>query len=230
MSKHIFAFYKHDLSTCPNVSSFKDATLWQRLQIVRIKPGDRFILFDRTQHVILEASSHILEKRIVAGTIIEQHQNTTLQPNITLLLPILKKDALAYAVYVAAQMGVHTIVPLITQKSAQTLNATRLNGVLIAACEQAKQFIPPILTHPIPLQDIPHTNTLNVCLDEHGTSMRDLSYTQDITMTLGPEGGFTQEEKDFLAQRNFTNVKLTDTVLRSREAVCVGLGIIRSFS
>ena len=54
------------------------------------------------------------------------------------------------------------------------------------------------------------------------------AYTSNISVTLGPEGGFSSEEEDLLHQANFTPYRLTPTILRSREAVCLGLGAVRA--
>ena len=46
---------------------------------------------------------------------------------------------------------------------------------------------------------------------------------------VGPEGDLTQEEKDYLKQQGFVFCRLTPTVLRARQAVALGLGILRSY-
>jgi len=45
---------------------------------------------------------------------------------------------------------------------------------------------------------------------------------------FGPEGGLTKQEEDLLKENDFEFYVLTPTVLRSVEAVAVGLGSVRS--
>lgn len=252
MNKHVFAFYKHNLSKeikhfhTGEIFSYKDAKLWSRLvKIVRIKPQDLFILFDHEENVTLQATEEMIEsKRIISGIVQKKEINKPILPTITLLLPILKKDAFEYAIYVATQIGVQTIVPVITHKSQTALPAIfdRLQKLMIAACEQSKNFIAPYLEKPVVL-----TKALETCekievkiwFDEHGSPTKELSEelfkkikktdTNKITVIIGPEGGFSQDEEKLIHQANFTPYKLTPTILRSREAICVGLGIVRSF-
>lgn len=261
MNKHLFAFYKKDLhSLIPSAGghahktvSFKDADLHNRLtKIVRIKPGDRFILFDEKIQVTC-CATEMLEKRVVSGSIEKQAVNKPLSPPITLLLPILKKEALEYAVYVAAQMGVQEIIfipttksqrlssPRLSSKQTLPVSENRLHSIVIAACEQSKNFIFPKLTvtnleFPQILQKFSDTST-KIWLHETGDPIQNLfnktgfvktGFVKNIVLTLGPEGGFSQAEEKILHDAHFSPYKLTPTILRSREALCVGLGVIRS--
>ena len=245
MSKHVFAFYKENLSehVGPIGADFsiKDPALWNRLtKIVRIKPGDRFILFDDTHNFTIVASEDILTtKRLVSGTIESIEKNKAITPELTLYLPILKKDAFEYVIYVAAQMGVSRIVPIVTQKSEQKeYDLDRVSSIMIAACEQSKNFVQPTIELTQKLQEIEFDESLKILFDEHGDTFvtfdtRSKLRTQDeriqnIALTIGPEGGFTKDEKKSLHKAGFISFRLTPTILRSREAAALGIGIVRS--
>lgn len=254
MSKHAFAFYKKNLTSQikyiheGETFSYKDSQLWNRLtKIVRIKPQDLFILFDHEQSVTLQATQDLIQnKRIISGIITKKEINKKISPKITLLLPILKKDAFEYAIYVATQMGVQKIVPIITEKSQASLPAIfdRLQSIMISACEQSKNFIAPYLEEPIFLNNFLEANFLkNNCekiwFNEDGSNIKELFEKIDtcknknepdknIFVIIGPEAGFSKKEETLLLKSNFSSYKLTPTILRSREAICVGLGIVRS--
>jgi len=248
MAKHIFALYKQHLSEliasvrCGDVLRFKDATLWNRLvTILRIKPQEKFILFDENNQVELIANETMLtEKRVVACTITSKKSNLAFQPSITLLIPLLKKDALEYVTYVAAQMGVQSIIPVVTKKSDQTIKEKeydRLHKIIIAACEQSKNFIPPTLQELMELSKVSmEQDTCKLCFDEHGKPTIELVtrlekiQAKKLLLTIGPEGGFTESEKKFLHHAGFNFYKLTPTILRSQEALTVGLGVVRSLT
>lgn len=244
MNKHVFAFYHKHLSSQTKLLhqgelfSYKDATLWNRLiRVVRLQPGDSFILFDQEINVTLQATPETIEnKRIISGIIQTKEKNRSIDPSITLLLPILKKEAFEYALYAATQMGVQTIQPVISNKSQTALPTSfdRIKSIMVAACEQSKQFIAPEIKDPLVL-----SQALELCdtsqkiwFDEHGSSLNTLltnyPHEQAITLILGPEGGFTAEEQQAISKKDFAAYRLTPTILRSREALCVGLGIVRS--
>ena len=54
------------------------------------------------------------------------------------------------------------------------------------------------------------------------------NHIKKIMLIFGPEGGLTEEEITLLKSDNFEFYALTPTVLRSVEAVAVGLGSLRS--
>jgi 16S rRNA (uracil1498-N3)-methyltransferase len=249
MSKHIFAIYHKNLSELSSslnpeeTVSLKNPELWNRLiKILRIKPKEKFIIFNEQIHVEIEASDDILKnKRLISGIIKKKEPNKILSPHITLYLPLLKKEALESVVYCAAATGVTTIVPIITEKShvSQLDEKTkfRLNKIIIAACEQSKNFAGTKIESPVKLENLLthlEKNSYKICFDEDGDHasnlLKNLSPNTPIATTLGPEGGFADHEKELLQNLHFNFYKLTPTILRSREAACVGLGLLRSLT
>jgi 16S rRNA (uracil1498-N3)-methyltransferase len=51
----------------------------------------------------------------------------------------------------------------------------------------------------------------------------------DIAIAIGPEGDFSEEEKDFLFGKNFIGCKLSDTVLRSETAAIYALSVANNY-
>lgn len=250
MSKHIFAYYIKNLALLlqemepENFLQFKDPTLWNRIiTITRTKAGEHFVLFDDKINVIISAHKSMLNnKRIIAGNILSQNLNVPLEPSITLLLSILKKDAMHAAVYAAAQMGVTEIVPVTTERGQGKWNRSnieKIQQVMISACEQAKQFVLPTIQEAFSLKkyfekEKKEDMEYRICFDEHGKPLiKFISEAKQsaskIKATLGPEGGFSKNELELLKANEFKFYKLTPTILRSRDAVLVGLGMLRSY-
>lgn len=208
-------------------------------------------------NVTIKATEKLIQnKRTISGIIEKIEENQSITPSITLFLPILKKEAFEYAIYVAAQMGVTKIVPVITQKSialrqgatlrqgasSSQISAERLENIMIAACEQSKNFVAPKLKNQIEFSQaltLAKKHKIKLWFDEHGESVTNLITDlakhlknklddSEIALTLGPEGGFSGAEEKMLRECGYFSYKLTPTILRSREAICVSLGIIRS--
>src|SRR5437016_1403087 len=104
MQAHEFALYFPQLSKLHEMSNLhpsstltiKEPELVRRItHIVRLKPQERCILFDAQYHiqVIIEAVGKELHCKIT-----EFAQNKALQPAITTLLPLLKREALTDAI------------------------------------------------------------------------------------------------------------------------------------
>lgn len=108
---------------------------------------------------------------------------------------------------------------------------------MIAACEQSKNRYIPELLHPAPLVSVLNDchNSDLVCFHAGGTPLLDwipqLAHkkTSKTSVFIGPEGGFTSKEIDlFMHDSACTIAGLTPTILRSRDAACLGLGLIAS--
>ena len=246
MSKHLFAIYLENLSfLLSNKQEEKtflldDATLKNRLtKILRIKPSEEFILFDEFINARFLLKLTPTNKKTFCVELLSKQENLAIEPSITLYLPILKKEAFEYAIYIAAQMGVTTIIPVATEKGVRELpKHDRLQKIMIAACEQSKNFVIPKLEQPQVLRETIEVsgkiNSHKICFDENGAPAHELmqklvkNKNNKIIITLGPESGFSESEKEELKKAGFSFYRLTPTILRSREAIAVGLGMVRS--
>jgi 16S rRNA (uracil1498-N3)-methyltransferase len=249
IKSHIFSFYVSTLSTLienkrvGNNLLFRDSTLSHRLtRIIKLRDGDSFILFDDNIHALLNASSEMFSgKRIVAGSIRSISQNTFLKPEITLCVGLLRREAWDQVLYVAAQMGATRVVPLLTDRVQRSWGAekevARIEKIMVSAREQAKQFSAPIIERPISLEEFlksEKSESVRICFEHEGKNLFEVlddvrnKENKKIDLLFGPEGGLSKQELNFAIENGFTMCGLTPTVLRSIEAVTVGLGVARS--
>jgi len=239
--KHIFSFY------CPRsiqVSWFAGSTIWLQdqdlihrlIKVIKIQKDDEFVLFDKKQHVGLHVLA-VLKKEIQV-CIVSIQSNVVLQPKITYLLPLLKKDALEQAVYSLAEIGVSEICLVITAKSRQSLMSEkelqRLCSIIIAAAEQSKNYVFPELLEPQELSEAVSGLSLSaskIVFDASGESFFDvrtkLKDLPEVALLVGPEGGLMQEELSLLENQNFQMCELTQTTLRAVQAVAVSAALFR---
>ena len=148
------------------------------------------------------------------------------------------KAVLEEIVYNAAQLGVTSIVPLQTTKAHalpfSAKETERLFKIMIAACEQAKQFAIPQLKNPISLKEAveDYQAERQLVFDSTGKScasfFSSLKIPASLTVAFGPEGGLTDEELATLEEASFEKVQLTPTILRSEDAPLLGIGLLRS--
>lgn len=265
--KHLFALFCKDLSKylsgyIPGVNrfsiEFRDDDLWHRLtKILRIRSGQEIVLFDEHINapvVILEQT--FTKKNTVFISIGEIRTNQPLKPHITLMPCILKKDAFEDIIYASAQMGVNKIIPILSDKVQREWGdkkeRERLFNIMVAACEQSKNFFLPEICEPAKIQDIckqfgmcssDKQTSFKIYFDPAGACFVDLlekikKFTDknsiykvsdlQISLLFGPEGGLASQEEKYLLDAGFVTYALTPTILRAREAVIVGLGGVRS--
>lgn len=247
--KHTFAVFYKDLTKAvdpetANCIEIADKELANRvLKILRMRNGECLTLFDSSINLDLELLNTEQSKHRLSAKILRYESNNRISQEIVLMPCLLKKEALEEIIYAAAQMAVTQIVPLISAKTqrswGQEKELDRLTKIMISACEQSKNFIIPKLCNPIKIQDLSnyfdaHKHQIKAYFDPVGQNFISLLQTIQNTpnastaLLFGPEGGLTQEEEKIVSDVGFKTYALTQTILRSREAVIVGLGGVRS--
>jgi 16S rRNA (uracil1498-N3)-methyltransferase len=245
-NNHTFALFYSSLPLANSWSAgcnitIIDQQLWHRItSVLRLSSGEHVVLFDAKQHLEIELNPETFKKKnIIHATVITINPNTPLTPTVILMLALLKKEAFETVAYLAAQIGATHLQPLITTKIqrewGKEKELARLTNIMIAAAEQSKNFVLPIIYEPVPLTQLDeNSSTLTIFFEDTGTPLISIIKTitetkpQTIRLVFGPEGGLTSEEQHLLISKNFLSCALTQTTLRSQEAVAVGLGIIRS--
>ncbi len=239
-NSHEFALFVSELRATGKEVIVQDPdTVHRMTHVLRLTVGDSVTLFSATQ--VLRVLVNSMTKKAVSCQIEQVITPTRLVPRITLLLPVLKKEALEEAIYSAVELGVTELALVKTEKThaAAFLQAhhDRLLKIIHAAQEQAKQFVPITLTGPVTLIEAVATHTKIptkiVALQGGGTLLSCLKAhpkDADILLAVGPEADFTDQEKIFLQENNFIPVSLGSTVLRAQQAVTVLVGAVRAFT
>lgn len=243
-SKHEFALYCKELSallqqlSCGDTFSLPDKDLCLRIaSILRLTVGERLVLFDRYKSSTV--SVHEISKKSVVVTIQNINNNVPVSPAITFALPVLKRDDFEAAIYSLVELSATIIQPVVTQKVQRVWGGAkeqeRIERIIIAAAEQSKNFAIPEFKEPVLFSSFVDQQKLPVIFfDPLGMSFTELlphlvkHQQRGFTLMVGPEGDLTAQEKDQLRAKNALFSQLTPTVLRSCQAVAVGLGVVRA--
>lgn len=250
LNTHEFAIYLENLSNL--VSRFKigenlaitNEALYQRLiKVLRLRAQERVILFDDKINLECAIDEKTFPQKKVCVNIIQLNQNQILHPEVIFCPSILKKDAFEQVIYSAAEIGASIVQPIIPEKAHMKWwsdkEKKRCQNILIAACEQSKNFILPKFFAPIQLEDFltrldSFDNAKRVIFEVGGQPLFSLlnELNQEkkgkIIVSFGPEGGFTDQEIEKFKSNRFNIYSLTPTVLRAPQAAAIGLGLIRS--
>ena len=247
--KHIFSFFTlinlpNPLSLIPGGNfTLADSDLWRRIfTVLRLEKDDECIIFDGQTVIHIALIDEQTKKNIIRGRIINAFQATQLTPPIHLYQGLLRRDAFDAVVYTAAQMGITTVTPVLSKKIQRQWcddrELTRVEKVIISGCEQAKQFVAPVVNEPKDFESfrglIAQTPGYWICLDPSGRPFIDLvntiaqSPTGPFNVIIGPEGGFTTEEQQALLDAGVNMFALTPTILRSIDSAVLILGTLRS--
>lgn len=230
MSHEFALFYNETFKV--GTTFIADQDLIHRIMhVLRMKQHDTIIVFNKKQSAQF-LFDQITSKKIT-GTLSHIKNTASVNPSITLLLPVLKKEALSEAIYGVVEVGVSSIQLIITEKVQRKWQGQkeldRLQRVIIAAAEQSKNFALPQLLAPLSFQDmlISYKDKKIVCADPDGKLLMNVK-KEDVAVIVGPEGGLTDKELSQLKRQNIEFYRLTSTILRARQAAILFVGFLRS--
>ena len=162
---------------------------------------------------------------------------------IVLVQAILKGDRMNWVIQKATELGVTEIIPLLTSRVIARPPASRVRTarerwqrIAVDAAQQSEQWAFPNLAQPLTLSElfkhVPHPALRCALLErsgEHslGSLSIDHTFQGTIALVVGPEGGWTPEERQELLDQRFQPVSLGKSILRSETAPLVALSILQ---
>jgi len=207
--------------------------------VLRKKVGFVFKLFNGNG---TEFSAKIIriEKKKVDIEIIEAlHTEIEAKLKLNLLIALSKGERMEFALQKAVELGVHSITPLISERTVVRLSTERLERkmdqwrkIIISACEQSGRCRIPVLA---PVQLIDQTIStppigLSLLLDHRSDdSLSQIQAPLDqINLIVGPEGGWSENERQELINAGFKGIRLGPRVLRTETAPLAALAAIQT--
>jgi 16S rRNA (uracil1498-N3)-methyltransferase len=209
------------------------------LRVLRLGPGGEVRLFNG-RHGEWDAaiSAATGKKAEVSPVALRRPQPPPASPAMTLLFAPVKKDQTDLIVEKATELGAVRIVPVLTQRTqTRTVRLDRFRKIALEAAEQTERLDLPEIADAASLDAalaaLPSGTALIFC-DEAGDGrpaaalMADLK-GRDAALLIGPEGGFTPEERAFLRSRPGTHpVSLGPRVLRAETAAVAAMALWQS--
>ncbi len=134
----------------------------------------------------------------------------------------------------AAEIGVISLTPVLSARSFPKIDVIkkrveRWKKISLEAMKQCARPKPMIIGQPIHLKYIESVDGLKILLHNAQDSKRiqELKLTSEKAYILtGPEGGFSEEEVQFIIDKGFIPVKIGPYILRSETASIVGCGLL----
>lgn len=201
-------------------------------KVLRLKVGHPVIVFNghggEYEAVIDVVSNKSSTLKLLKFCAIERESNCQL----TLVQGLARGSKMDWVIQKAVELGVATIVPVFTERSSVKLEGERLQrrvehwrDVVISACEQSGRNTLPNVVQPQTLPEYltglssqPGGNEKRFILDLDSAQPMPASPLRSVSLLVGPEGGFSEEEVRHAKQSDFVSIKLGARVLRSETA------------
>ena len=198
-------------------------------QVMRLKLGDDLLIFNGRDGEWRATIAEILKKGVVlrAG---EQVRPQTLGPDLDLIVAVVKKSRVETIVEKAAELGARRVRLTVTQRTnVEHVRLDRLDAIAIEAAEQTGRLDVPTIDDPeklaVLLDGWDPSRRLMFC-DETGGAPVASAVTQPgpWAILIGPEGGFSPEERERLRALPFTTaVSLGPRILRADTAAIAAM-------
>ena len=202
-------------------------------KVVRLKSHDHFIALNGQGQAwlaeIIDNSAHLLEA-------INETSELPVQVNLMVAIP---KNGFDDIVRAATELGVYRIIPLLTERGLVNPSPQKIDRwrkIAREAVEQSERQIIPIIEEPQPFLAIlnqganPGTTCyIGVTRRTVDPLLSQLQTSTEITIAIGPEGGWTEAEIEQAIAADFLPVSLGKRILRTITAPLVALAIINAY-
>jgi 16S rRNA (uracil1498-N3)-methyltransferase len=206
--------------------------------VLRVEPGERYEVSDNERLWLAEVES--VRRDRVLFRLIEPAVPRTLPVQLTLLAALVKFERLEWMFEKATELGVGRLVLVEAARCEAGLERAarkrmeRWRRILLEASQQARRVRLPELDGPMPFaQAVENPADHRFFLDEQGTApgvfaqLPELRSSSDVVALLvGPEGGWTDAERNLAAAAGWRRASLGPLILRSETAALAALAIL----
>jgi 16S rRNA (uracil1498-N3)-methyltransferase len=213
------------------------------VNVLRLRPGDPVLVFngrDGEWRAVLAAG----RRKAFALTVAERAREQTQAADLHYLFAPLKHARLDYMVQKAVEMGASRLQPVLTRHcQVERVNLGRMRANAVEAAEQCGILNLPEIAEPVSLRDMVDAWTperLLVFCDEEAPVADPVAALADartggllgappLTVLIGPEGGFADDERAALAALpNVIRLALGPRILRADTAAVAALALVQA--
>jgi 16S rRNA (uracil1498-N3)-methyltransferase len=210
---------------------------------LRVTVGEKLWLSDdRRRRYFIQVTT--MTPRELQGHVLEEQEGPLRRhPSVILAQAILKGDRMDWVIQKATELGVASLVPIISERVIARPRIERLGPqqerwqrIAFEAAQQSERWEVPEVHAPT---DLPAwlrsaRGTVKLILSERsdGGSLDRVRWPKDadshILLLIGPEGGWSAAERQVAHASGFTSVSLGARILRAETAAVAALAIIQN--
>lgn len=209
------------------------------VNVLRMQPGDSLSLFDGSGGEYLARLATVERRR--ASVTVESHdpREAELPYAVTLAQALPEGTKMDWIIEKAVELGVAAIQPLAARRCVVKLSAERAGkkqehwqGVIEAASGQSGRNRLAKLEEVIDFERWIGQHDMKRCILLTPRATQSLAEwtratpAQDISLMIGPEGGYTKEEEDAAIERGAVALSMGPRILRTETAALAAMAAI----
>lgn len=204
---------------------FKDAELlhqWNK--VLRFRVGQQVVLFDGVEHDRLYQITEISGKEAHLE-LITDYKRQLPKKDIYLFWALLKKDKNDWVLQKGTELGVSHFIPMLADRSEKTgFNIERARKIVIEASEQCGRSDIPNVRDAMhvakALEQYADKVVLYICEQDSGEAPLN---SEKLGVLIGPEGGWSDAEKQLFKDQSIHHLSLHDFTLRAETAAIAAI-------
>lgn len=210
-------------------------------RVLRLKSGDTVTVFDGSGGEYSATIGKVTKQELMLDVGEHFSRDAESPFRIQLVQGISRGDRMDIVVQKATELGVHRITPVFTDHSVVKLEPDRAmkrhahwQKIAQSACEQCRRNIVPAVDAPQSLVDWFAENTASnrtqiILRADAEDAMPTIDpQGDDLTILIGPEGGFSEAEYESAAVAGLQAVKLGPRIMRTETAALAALSIAQA--
>jgi 16S rRNA (uracil1498-N3)-methyltransferase len=197
--------------------------------VMRLGVGGELLAFDGFSGEWLARITDVAKKRMTL-TVETKTREAESIPDVWLAFAPVKRGQTDWLVEKATELGVARLMPVLTQRTiAERVKLQRLESIAIEAAEQCGRTRVPQTVEPMTLrrfvEDLDPARHLYFA-DEGGGEPLAANFREGpAAILVGPEGGFTEEERAFVRGSGAVAISLGPRILRAETAALASLSV-----
>ena len=204
--------------------------------VMRMRVGEQFEVVSSSRLYVCEiVNLSPLEVKIVE----EKEEDVELSIPVTLFFALAKGDKIDLVIQKATELGIHRIVLFKSRRCIVNFEEkdiakklARYQKIAKEASEQCHRLIVPEILGVVDLKGIkPYLQDINYLAYEKEAGSTTESFTgletaKSVSVMIGSEGGFDEDEVDYLVKEGFSLVSLGKRILRCETAAIYALSVL----
>lgn len=205
--------------------------------VLRLKKAQAITVFNGAKGEYQGQVVEVSRKRVLIELLCFNGRSAESALRVVLGLGISRGDRMDFAVQKSVELGVTQITPLQTERCVAHLKAEKgqkkvrhWQKIAQHATEQSGRTIRPEVSDVESIDCWVNQQTgLKIFLDPFATqTLQNIQPEENrVTLLAGPEGGFSEQERDIAKQAGFVAVRLGPRVLRTETATLAALAAVQ---
>lgn len=142
---------------------------------------------------------------------------------INLYFSIPKKDKAEWILQKGTELGVNNFFPVISDRTEKiNLKTERAKIIIKEAAEQSEKVFLPTFHEPVKLSDVIQelnsSETFYLDIEAEKIDIKKIKCSTSANIFVGPEGGWSENDKDIFTEHNIKSYSLGNFVLRAETA------------